>query len=90
MRKTAEEMFEKLGYKFVKNNDDFLIYNRKIKYDRTRSYSLCFRKSDKNIILEEVYKRDNGFIDYGIPLIEAGDFKSFSIAVNKQIEELGW
>lgn len=79
---TAKEMFEKLGYKFIRECEYYLFYEKALKEDAEYENDylhISFEKQDKAFI--KTYGDDNS-----PEIITMQELK----AINKQIEELGW
>ena len=73
---TADEMFEELGYKLIKNNKEKMVYKSK---DQDADAYITFY-SDKLISCGS-----GGFYDEAI-CIDLNELK----AINKKVEELQW
>ena len=71
---TADEMFEELGYRLIKNNKEKMVYE----LEDVEAYITFY--SDKLISCGS-----GGFYDEAI-CINLGELK----AINKKVEELGW
>ena len=80
---SAKEMFEKLGYECERDDNNWLIYNKKAVVD----YKITFVKRGdyNNQECVEIKPTINGqphyFVRLDIDLLQA---------INKQVEELGW
>lgn len=78
----AKEIFEKLGYKLVNDNEYFLLYEYQIKENaefENDYLHISFEKKDKAFI--KTYGDDNT-----PEIITMEELQ----AINKQVEELGW
>ena len=80
--KTAKEMFEKLGYKEVKqakNTQHLIEYSKTNKYKETRiiTFHTLPKAVSKDLKVNETYEGCCIFVDE-------------LQAINKQVEELGW
>lgn len=79
---SAEEMFEQLGYKLIRDCEFYLFYEKALKenaeYENDYLH-ISFEKQDKEVI--KTYGDDNS--------PEAITMRELQ-AINKQVEELGW
>lgn len=76
----AEEMFLNLGFKLIKSDDSFLLYERRTELDNTL---ISFDIKTKSIYSELI----DG--EYGSPEPIILTFELFS-AIAQQVKELGW
>ena len=79
---SAREMFEELGYKFIRECEYYLFYEKALKEDAEYENDylhISFEKLDKAFI--KTYGDDNS-----PEIIDMQELK----AINKQVEELGW
>ena len=75
--KTADEMFEKIGYKKYTSNED-IMYMKNL-------FMITFIIDNKTVITE--YKQG----DYNFPCIKPFEIQMEELqAINKKVEELGW
>lgn len=75
--KTADEMFERLGYKKY-TSDDCIMYMKDL-------FSVTFVLDNKTFITE--YRQG----DYNFPSIRAFEISLQELqAINKKVQELGW
>lgn len=90
---TAEEMFEKLGYKLTENNFNDIQYTKKSEKSELQRIGMIitnrieFYTDHKEIVIYTEYEHEDGSIskcDTGVL-----NLKEFN-AVKKQISELGW
>lgn len=72
---TAKEMFEKLGYKIITNDNQLLTYRKEFALGGEQEF--IFHKKDDGVYFESTFRFD--FLSY----------KELQ-AINKQVEELGW
>ena len=77
--KTADEMFEKLGYEKTKNNEYHVIYEKGASI-RNRIIFSKITKTVCCILINEDYEWNDG-IDIDMQELQA---------INKKVEELGW
>ena len=95
---SAKEMFEKLGYKFISENDEQITYYNegKIglnKYEHKNTKPHLLYGTDKQI---EFYKDTKSYQIFSQQLADDYEFCSMCVdiyelqAINKQVEELGW
>lgn len=77
--KTADEMFEKLGYEKTKNDEYHVIYEKGASI-RNRIIFSKITKTVCCILVDEDYEWNDG-IDIDMQELQA---------INKKVEELGW
>ena len=77
--KTADEMFEKLGYEKTKNDEYNVIYEKGASF-RNRIIFSKITKTVCCILVNEDYEWNDG-IDIDMQELQA---------INKKVEELGW
>ena len=78
--KTADEMFEELGYKKIEENDNSILYLSEKTLWRTRK--IRFWKDDK-VIFNDLLEDDKVISSVQIGMQELQ-------AINKKCKELGW
>ena len=78
--KSAKEMFEELGYQKVRDSENSLIYD---KADIFHYYQILLNKNDKTVSIK------CNPLDVTYTTFFPVDIKLF-MAIQKQLEELGW
>lgn len=88
---SAKEMFEKLGYKQLSNDNIAISYKNNFKKDKV-NYMVVFYFSDNNYqIFKQSYSTRLLKENLYLPIYEPYRVsKELHEAINKQVEELGW
>ena len=74
----AKEMFKELGYNLVRNDDDYIIYEKKIDNGCIKTVTFCDQLQNVNISYGEFANQT--------PSIDMQLF----VAIEKQLKELDW
>ena len=77
---TAKEMFENLGYQKMRDSENSIIYD---KADILHYYQILFSKNDQPVSI------NYNHLDVTYTTVFPVDIKLF-LAIQKQLEELGW
>lgn len=88
---SAKEMFEKLGYKLVNENEDYITYEN-INKKRENIYIHSIKKEQNNSALPKFITFWFALKDIDFEYGRLGSYVYFELlqAINKQVEELGW
>lgn len=74
----AEYMFNELGYILTRKDDDYIIYEKKIENNCTKTITFCVQLRDVNVSFGEFVNQT--------PSIDMRLFQ----AIEKQLKELNW